>query len=72
MSLTPQSKNSATMTGLIRAGQGWSYDQSDILYDGPTDSSGRQILYDSLGYPTTMTPLSKNSVSLGGLTKNAA
>lgn len=72
MSLTPQGKNSVTMTAMIRAGQGWQYDQPGFLYDGPNDSEGRTIYYDGVGSEAVMTPLSKNSASLTGLTKNAA
>ena len=72
MSLTPQTRTATTMTPMTRAGQGWKYDQADITYDATTDSAGRQVLYDTVGFSETVTPLSKNSVTLAGLTKNAA
>lgn len=72
MSLTPQSKNSVTLNPIRKAGTGWYYDQVGITYDGEYDAEGRKVLYDSIGTAATLTPLSKNSVTLTGLTKNTA
>lgn len=71
MAMTPENKASATtmtvtsrtattMTPIVRAGQGWQYDEVGINYDSATDSEGREVRYDSLGQTVTMTPLSKN------------
>lgn len=59
--LTPLSRTATTMTAMIRAGQGWKYDETGILYDGPSDPSGREILYNSVGSETVMAPLAKNN-----------
>lgn len=70
MALTPLSKNSVTMNGIQKAGTGWDYDDAYITYDGATDNEGRAVLYDGIGFATTLTPQSKNAVSLSGLSKN--
>ena len=72
MAMTPLSKNSVTMNPLYKAGTGWQYDDSTLTYDGATDIEGRAVNYDSVGSALTMTPLSKNSVTMTGLTRNAA
>lgn len=70
MALTPLSKSSAvTLNPMVKAGSGWDYDDVDITYDGE-DKDGRDVFYDSVGLATTVTPLNKNSVNMGGLTKN--
>ena len=71
MSLTPLNKNNVTLTPMRKAGEGWAYDESGITYDGEYDSDGRRVLYDSIGSATILTPLSKNSITMTGLTKNA-
>ena len=70
MPLTPAAKNSVTMNPMVRAGQGWDYDDPYLTYDGEFDEEGRRVLYDSLGSTITMTPLSRNSVTMTGTTKN--
>ena len=72
MSMTPLSKNSVTMNPIYKAGTGWKYDDTYLTYDGATDIEGRSVLYDSIGTATTMTPANKNSVTMTGLTRNAA
>lgn len=67
--MTPTSKNTATMNPMYKAGTGWDYDDPVLTYDGATDSEGRAVLYDSIGTSTTMTAQSKNSVTMGGQTK---
>ena len=67
--VTPTSKNSVTMNPMVKAGQGWDYDQPGITYDGEFDTEGRRVLYDSIGSTITMTPESKNTVTMTGLTK---
>lgn len=71
MALTPETKNTATMNPMYKAGTGWDYDNPNITYDGATDSEGRAVLYDGIGSSITMTPQSKNSVSLSGQSKNS-
>lgn len=70
MSLTPLTKNSVTMNPMYKAGTGWDYDDPNLTYDGATDAEGRAVLYDSIGSTITMTPQSKNSVTMTGITKN--
>ena len=60
-SMGSTSKNSATMNGMIRAGQGWKYDEAGITYDGEFDADGRRVLYDGIGTAPTMIPLTKNA-----------
>ena len=67
--MTPSSKNSVTMNPMYKAGTGWDYDDPNITYDGEFDAEGRRVLYDGVGEATTMTPLSKNAVTMGGLAK---
>lgn len=71
MPLTPENKNSATLTGFTKTGAGWLYDQTDIAYDGPTDSEGRTVYYEAVGVASTLTPESKNSATLTGESKNS-
>lgn len=59
------------MSGIQKAGTGWDYDDPYITYDGATDNEGRTVFYDSVGSAITMTPQSKNSVSLSGQSKNS-
>lgn len=68
--MTPASKNTVTMNPMYKAGTGWDYDDPNITYDGEFDAHGRRVLYDGVGEAITMTPLSKNSVTMAGLTKN--
>lgn len=69
VTMTPESKNTVTMKPMYKAGTGWQYDDPNITYDGEFDAEGRAVLYDSVGTAITMTPQSKNSVTMGGLTK---
>lgn len=72
MALTPENKNSATLTAVPRAGTGWTYDDPTITYDGEFDIEGRPVYYDSIGTASVLTPLSKNSATLTGESKNSA
>lgn len=67
--MTPDSKNSVTMNPMVKAGQGWDYDDPNLTYDGEFDAEGRRVLYDSIGSTITMTAQSKNSVTMTGTTK---
>ena len=67
--MTPTSKNSVTMNPMVKAGQGWDYDDPEITYDGEFDAHGRRVLYDSVGSAITMTAQSKNSVTMSGQAK---
>jgi len=69
ITMTAQSKNSVTMNPMTKAGQGWDYDDPEITYDGEFDAHGRRVLYDSVGSTITMTPQSKNSVTMTGTAK---
>lgn len=71
MALIPENKNSVTMNPMYKAGSGWQYDDPGITYDGEFDAEGRPVLYDSIGSVFVLTPDSKNSVSLSGLSKNS-
>lgn len=71
MALTPETKNATVMKPMYKAGTGWDYDDPAITYDGEFDAEGRAVLYDSIGSSFTVTPLSKNSVSLSGQSKNS-
>ena len=62
VTLTPPSKNSVTLAGVTKTGEGWLYDQADIEYDMPADASGRVVFYDGIGEATVWTPQSKNSI----------
>ena len=62
ITLTSASKNAVTLRGVIRAGQGWEYNDPNLTYDGATDLEGRAVLYDSIGQTITLTPLTKNNV----------
>ena len=66
--MTATSKNSVTMNPMNKAGQGWDYDDPNLTYDGEFDADGRRVLYDSIGTAITMTPLTKNSVTMTGTT----
>lgn len=68
--MTPQSKNAVTMNPIVKVGQSWDYDDPNITYDGATDIEGRAVLYDSIGTAPTMTPQSKNSVTMAGTAKS--
>ena len=71
MAITPLSKNSVTMNPIVKAGQGWDYDDPNLTYDGATDIEGRAVLYNSIGTATTMTPTSKNTATMtASITKN--
>ena len=70
ITLTPASKTSVTMSPMYKAGTAWDYDDPAITYDGEFDAEGRRVLYDGVGESITLTPLSKNSVTMGGLTKS--
>lgn len=59
--LAGTNKNSATLLGYVKSGQGWYYDQTDIIYDGSVDSEGRNITYDGVGSATTLIGLDKNN-----------
>jgi hypothetical protein len=59
--MTNSSKNSITLSGIRKAGQGWDYDDPSITYDSVTDPEGRQVYYDSVGSTITLTPLTKNN-----------
>ena len=67
--MTPLAKNTVTMNPMTKAGQGWDYDDPEITYDGEFDAHGRRVLYDAVCSAITMTPQSKNSVTMTGLTK---
>ena len=67
--MTPSSKNTVTMNPMTKAGQGWDYNDPEITYDGEFDAHGRRVLYDSVGSTITMTPLSKNTVTMSGEAK---
>lgn len=60
-SMGSASKNSATMAGMTRVGQGWDYDDVNITYDATVDADGRAVLYDAIGTAPTMVPLTKNN-----------
>lgn len=68
--MTPINKNSVEVRPMYKAGVGWQYDDPNFTYDGEFDADGRRVLYDGIGSATTMTPLSKNSVSMSGLTRS--
>lgn len=59
--LTVSSKNTTTLYGIRKAGAGWNYDDPYISYDDTVDNEGREILYDSIGRATTLTPITKNN-----------
>ena len=67
--MTATSKNTVTMNPMYKAGTGWDYDDPNLTYDGEFDAEGRRVLYDGVGEATTLTPLSKNSVTMSGQTK---
>lgn len=51
----------SNFTPQTKSGQGWTYDQASITYDGATDpSSGSTVSYDGLGTQTTWTPQTKS------------
>ena len=72
--MTGKTKSSATsLTPMTKAGQGWTYDNPNITYDGTTDPDGRKVFYNSVGSAITMTGQTKSSgPTLTPLTKNAA
>lgn len=58
--MTGQNKPVATtLNPVVRAGQGWDYNDPNLTYDGATDPEGRQVLFDSIGTAPTMTGQSK-------------
>ena len=59
--LTTSSKNSTTLYGMTKAGQGWDYDDPFLTYDATVDADGRQVFYDAIGQVTILTPLTKNN-----------
>lgn len=59
-SLVGQDKNLATLLGIKKAGLGWDYNQSDITYNATSDSEGRAVLYNALGFAVTLTGLDKH------------
>ena len=67
--MTATNKNTVTMNPIYKAGTGWDYNDPNITYDGATDIEGRQVLYNSIGTATTLTPQSKNTVTMTSQTK---
>lgn len=58
--MTNTAKNTVVMSGMVKAGQGWHYDEPGYTYDMATDPDGREVFYNSVGQETVMTPLTKN------------
>lgn len=58
---TNAQKSSVTLGRVVKAGQGWQYDQPGITYDGATDPvTGLPVYYDSLGTQPTWNNLAKS------------
>lgn len=71
ITLTPENKNTVVMRAQHKPGSGWAYDDPNITYDGAIDPiSGNAVLYDGIGFATTMSAQSKNSVTMGAQTKS--
>ena len=59
--LTTSSKNLISLYGMVKAGQGWKYDDPYFTYDDTKDNDGREVFYDAIGQVTILTPLTKNN-----------
>ena len=47
-----------------KAGQGYTYDEADMTYDGATDpKGGQEVRYDASGVAPIITNLSKSSLA---------